>query len=459
MKLTSYVLLIIYFITSQCYALTPYSNDQLDELEKEFVQLINQSDQVERNPLANQYINHIGRTLALNAHLPQPHFFIVKSPEINAFAGPGGHIGVNTQLILSSSNESELAAVMAHEMAHVRLHHLYQLIEHQKQMRIPMLASILASLALGIINPTLGGGAMMAAFGGLAQDNINFIRSNEKEADRIGIDMLIRAGYNPQGMPSFFRKLQQSSRYYYTDNVPSILRTHPLDDDRIAEAENRIQRQAKKSYQENPEYHLFKELIRTEVTTNPKDLLDYYPGQCQKSNTAEACQYGLSLALIKLDRWSQAERHLNPLVSSHPENPYYQIAMGEIETGQKNYKSATARLNDLYANYPDSYSALMAYAQALDSANQADRAAAILLKGSRLYPKDVQLCRNLARAQARTGMKGYAYFSQAQCLLLEGRHRDAMRQLGTAKKMAGKDEYLQARIAAKMDEIKFILAK
>ena len=173
------------------FAYSPYSTRELDQLEKEFVEQINLADNVIRIPLANQYINHLGEILARNGQLPQPYFFLVNSNEINAFAGPGGYIGINSQLILATANESELAAVMAHEMAHVRLHHLYRMLEHQKQMRIPMLASMLASIALGIVNPALGSGAMMASLTGFAQDSISYVRSNEKEADRIGIDMLI----------------------------------------------------------------------------------------------------------------------------------------------------------------------------------------------------------------------------------------------------------------------------
>lgn len=161
--------------------LSPYSTSELEQLEKEFVQQINQSESVERSPLASQYINRIGKNLAHAGHIKAPDFFIVKSNEINAFAGPGGHIGINSQLILTTSSESELAGVMAHEIAHVRLHHLYRMIEHQKQMRIPMLASILASAALGVINPTVGMAGMMGAMTGFSQDNINFTRSKEKK--------------------------------------------------------------------------------------------------------------------------------------------------------------------------------------------------------------------------------------------------------------------------------------
>ena len=248
-----------FIFNNAAYAFSAYSNKELDELEQQFIQQINQSNLVIRDPLAIQYINHLAQRLAQHGDLAKPYFFLVNSNEINAFAGPGGYIGVNSQLVLASDNESELAAVMAHEMSHVRQHHLYRMIEHQQQMRIPMLASMLASIALGVINPALASGALMGSLTGFAQDNINFVRSNEKEADRIGIDMLIKSGLDPRGMAGFFKKMQENSRYYYTDNVPAILRTHPLDDERIAEAENRSQHIKHKNYTDNVDYHYFKE--------------------------------------------------------------------------------------------------------------------------------------------------------------------------------------------------------
>ncbi|KTD73691.1 M48 family metalloprotease [Legionella tucsonensis] len=433
-------------------ALSPYSTSELEQLEKEFIQQINQSESVERNPLASQYINRIGKKLAHAGHIKTPDFFIVKSNEINAFAGPGGHIGINSQLILTTSSESELAGVMAHEIAHVRLHHLYRMIEHQKQMRIPMLASILASAALGVINPTVGMAGMMGAMTGFSQDNINFTRSKEKEADRIGIDMLIKAGYNPQGMAAFFKKMQENSRYYYTANVPAILRTHPLDGDRIAEAENRTSQFSHKKHIDSLEYPLVKELIRTSVIRDPKMLLDYYEHQCNKKTPAYACQYGHALTLINNNNYTKAAAILTPLLVQN-NNLYFQIAMAQTETGLFQHKEALSRLGEIQKNYPDNYAALMAYAQGLLAANQHEKAASILLKGSRKYKQDLVLCRELARAQAQSHQKGYAYFTQAQCLLLEGQKRAAVAQLKVARSLANKDPYLLERISAKIDEI------
>lgn len=442
------------FLVGSSFAegLSPFSTNELEQLEKEFVQQINQSESVARNPLASQYINRIGKNLAHAGHIKTPDFFIVKSNEINAFAGPGGHIGINSQLILTTSSESELAGVMAHEIAHVRLHHLYRMIEHQKQMRIPMLASMLASAALGVINPTIGMAGMMGALTGFSQDNINFTRSKEKEADSIGIDMLIKAGYNPHGMAAFFKKMQENSRYYYTANIPAILRTHPLDADRIAEAENRTSQYSPQKYSDSLEYPLFKELIRTTVIRDPKTLLDYYEHQCNKKTPAYACQYGYALALINNNNFSKAVAVLNPLLVEHT-NLYFQIAMAQAETGLTQHKAAISRLEEIQKNYPDNYAALMAYAQGLLAANQNEKATSVLLKGSRRYKQDLPLCRDLARAQAQSRQKGYAYFTQAQCLLLEGQKRAAVAQLKVARSLAKNDSYLLSRISAKIDEI------
>ena len=444
----------LFFTSLSAIAYSPYSNKELDELEKEFIQQINSSNSVIRNPLAIQYINHLGKTLAQHGQLKAPYFFIVKSNEINAFAGPGGYIGINSQLILATVNESELAAVMAHEMAHVRQHHLYRMIEHQKQMRIPMLASMLASIALGVINPSMGTGAMMASMSGFAQDSINYVRSNEKEADRIGIDMLIKSGQDPRGMANFFKKMQQNARYYYTANVPAILRSHPMDEDRIAEAENRSQRLTQTSYPQSLNYQLFKELVRVSVMDNSKQLLDFYQYECSKPQSGIACEYGYVLALLDSNQYQPALTRMTPLIAHDPTNLDFQITIAEAETGLKQYNQAISRLRELNGNFPENYAIIMALAQSLVASQQPVEAASVLLKGSRQFKHDLPICEELAQAQAASHHKAYAYFTEAQCQLLQGNHRLALQQLKLAKKLITNDRLLAARIDAKIEEVK-----
>jgi beta-barrel assembly-enhancing protease len=434
------------------HAFSAYSNKELDELEQQFIQQINQSNLVIRDPLAVQYINHLSQRLSQH-NSEKTAFFLVNSNEINAFAGPGGHIGVNSQLILASENESELAAVLAHEMAHVRQHHLYRMIEHQKQMRIPMLASMLASIALGVINPALASGALMGSLTGFAQDNINFVRSNEKEADRIGIDLLIKSGLDPRGMAGFFKKMQQNSRYYYTDNVPAILRTHPLDDERIAEAENRSQHIKRTSYPDNIDYHYFKELIRTLVDTDDKRLFDFYKQQCFKHNSQDACQYGLALTNMRMNDFKTAAENLKKLLPQQKNNLYIELAMLKAEIGNQEYQQASKHINELQANHPENYAIIFTHAQMLISNNQAPAAASLLLKASRKFKTDLPMCFALARAEALSQRQAYAYFTLAQCYELQGEHREAVRKLKLAKTMIKDDPILKLRIAAKIEEI------
>lgn len=436
------------------HAFSPYSNRELDQLEKEFVEQINQSPLIIRDPLAKQYIQHLAQLLSKHGSMPTPDFFIVNSNEINAFAGPGGHIGINTQLILASDNESELAAVMAHEMSHVRLHHLYRMLEHEKQMKIPMLASMLASIALGAVNPMLGTGALMATLGGFAQNDISYVRSNEKEADRIGIDMLYRSGLDPRGMAGFFKKMQLNTRYYYSANIPAILRTHPIDEDRIAEAEDRCAQMKLHEVPDDLDYHLFKELIRTTVSSDEKTQIENYQ-RCIAANPNElSCQFGYGLSLMNINQFEKAEQVFQKLAQSYPQEIYFTIALTRAENGHQHATQAIQQLQALQVLYPDHLAILTALAESYTAANQPGNAAAILLKASRIFPHDLSICEALARAEAQNQRKDYAYFTAAQCQILQGQRREARRLLKLAQSITKKDIYLKARIEAKLDEMK-----
>lgn len=444
------LLLCITMISTASYAYNPYSTKELEELEKEFIQQINQSDLVVRHALASQYINRLGARLAQVASMPSPYFFIVRSNEVNAFAGPGGFIGVNTQLILATDTESELAGVMAHELAHVRLHHLYAMIEHQKQMRVPMLASLLASLALGVINPVLANGALMATITGLSQDNINFTRAKEKEADRIGINMLIRANFDARAMARFFKKMQETTRYYYTANVPAILRSHPLDDDRIAEAENRSWQLKQKGVQSSEDFIYFKELIRVAANEDSQRLLNYYRQSCPHK---VACDYGEALIYLSLNQFEAAKRKAERLIEQDPNNLYFKLALIEANIGVKNLGEVYKQLDDLKTNNPDNYAVLIAYSRGMRAIKKPELAVRALIPGRRQYKTDLPLCQELAEAASEVPNKAFAYFTEAQCELLQGHKAAALRQLKLVKEMSKHDAYLKARAEAMIEEI------
>lgn len=459
MKLKNVIILVcatLSFIASSCFGFSAYSNKELDQLEKEFKNEINHSPQVLKNPLAKTYINQLAARLALHGNMEKPYFFIVASPEINAFAGPGGYIGVNTQLILATDSESELAAVMAHEMAHVRLHHLYRMIEHQKQMQIPQLASLLAAAALGLVNPALGTGALMGTLSGFQQDSINYVRSNEKEADSIGIDILSKANLDPIGMPRFFQKMQQSMRYYYTDNIPAILRTHPLDEYRIAEAENRIaQMPKKKAVFSSNSYYLFKELIRHEVAHDSNTLINYYQKLCRKNSPGFACSYGEALTELELNRPEKAKNLLMGILQDDiAKDPFISLALAKAEQGLGNKTDAQQIYQKFYEISPDNSAVINEYSEFLNDEDNPKKALSMLLKAHRKLPQDLSICLKLARVQAKLKLTAQAYFTEATCHMIKGEKRAAMEQLNTAKRYAKPNGYMFQRITAKMDELK-----
>jgi predicted Zn-dependent protease len=454
MKFTR-ILTLLLLIHSTCFGFSAYSNKELDDLEVQFKKEINQSPQVLRTPLADRYINKLAARLARHGQMDKPYFFIVKSKEINAFAGPGGYIGVNTELILASQNESELAAVMAHEMAHVRLHHLYRMIEHQKQMQIPKLAGILAAIALGVINPTLGTGAMIGAMDSFEKDTISFIRSNEKEADSIGMDILTKADFDPEGMPSFFKKMQMNARYYYSANIPAILRTHPLDEDRIAEADNRIaQLKGRQSSASSQQYHLFKELIRHQVPHNTQQLFEYYNKQCLKNSPSYACQYGLALNYQENNHDEKTIQILEPMAQgAFINDPFINLALAQ----SYEVKGKKSEAKDIYQKFyditPNNTAVLDQYSEFLESDNPRKNLS-MLLKAHRKFKNDLNICYKLARAQAQLHMTAQAYFTEATCHALQGEKKAALTQLNVAKKYTKPNSYMAQRIDAKIAEIK-----
>ncbi|MCX7115946.1 MAG: M48 family metalloprotease [Gammaproteobacteria bacterium] len=443
---------LLYLLATSVFAFNPYSNSELDDLEKKFVAEINQSNQVVRDPLTISYLNQLGKRLTDSIHTSPSTFFIVESNEINAFAGPGGYIGIHVPLILATHSEDELAAVMAHELSHVKLHHLYDMIEHEKMMRIPTAASMLAAMALGVINPMLGSGMMAATLSGAAQHSINYTRAHEKEADRIGMQMLAKAGFNPHAMAQFFNKMHQETRYSATDNIPALLRSHPLDEERIAEAEDRADHLPHVHSAPSLQYELFKTYIRYKVTTQPRELMTYYTNQADKSSLIN--RYGLALAYISANQFQQADNILLQLNKEAPNQPFLILTLTQAELALNDNSTAITTLKQLYTSQTAHYATLLALADAYAQARQTAAAVTLLTKGFRQYPRDITICHMLAKAEAQNHRPGYAYFIEAECDHLLGQDKLALQRLKLARQLSKSDAYLKARIEAKIEELK-----
>src|SRR5512134_3004360 len=193
------------------------------------------------DPEVSDYVDGLGRRLLAANPGAQPdfEFFVVRDPTINAFALPGGFVGVHTGLLLAAESESELASVLAHEIAHVTQRHIARMLGQQQQMQLPMLAAIAAAILLGGSRPDLAAGATAAVQAGAVQTQLSYSRDFEREADRIGFQALEDAGFDMHAMGSFFEKMQRGMRIADDGSVPGYLRTHPITTERIADAQNR----------------------------------------------------------------------------------------------------------------------------------------------------------------------------------------------------------------------------
>ena len=292
----------------------------------EFMREIRRKVSIIQDPILTDYINRLGDRLVIAAKADPDsfHFFIINNDQINAFAGPDGNVGVFTGLILETKSEGELAAVMAHEIAHVTQFHIARSYQEVKQNAIPMAAALLASVALTAVNPEAGAGAISATLAGTQQHIINFTRSNEEEADRVGIDTLYQANIDPQSMPDAFLTLERNKRLYGNQGS-ELLSTHPVTPSRIADAMNRVERYTAKDWRIDESYPLVKERLRVYTSNDNLKIINYYKQMLAASSTPEnklALEYGYALALLKINKLKKAKKVSESLVKQDPQSNF-----------------------------------------------------------------------------------------------------------------------------------------
>lgn len=444
--------------------MTPAQEKRLGQA---FMRNIKASQKLIEEPFARDYIEKLGKTLttatgeeAANSF----NFFIVDNPQINAFAGPGGHIGVYTGLILTTESESELAAVMAHEIAHVTQNHLMRTFHEASQLSIPSAAILLASVILGA---TVGGDAAIAAAAtgqaALIQNQINFTRSNEKEADRLGINTLAAANFDTHAMPVFFERMGRKNRAYASE-LPEFLRTHPVTTNRIADSISRADQFPYQQHRDNLHYHLVKNLIRQKSFSSPQQAEKYFRTNLEEGRyrNAESQQFGLVLALIEQRKFSQAQQQIDSLLEKHPREAVFLIFDSRLKAQTGQLPTAIKHLEKSANLLPDNYSINMQLAELYIQAGQYDKAVELLQLITLLRPDDDQVYKRLAEAAGKNKDLAIAHAYQADHLYLNGQLEAAIKQLEIALRQEKIDFYLASKLEAKLqnlqDEFKILKA-
>jgi predicted Zn-dependent protease len=334
---------------------TLLSPAQEKELGEAFYRQLHAESVINEDLELQQYIQSIGHQLAAHSMAPSNpfHFFVVMDPSINAFAGPGGYIGVHSGLIMLTESESELASVLGHEIAHVTQRHLYRGAESAGRMSIPTIAATLAAILLSSQSPMMGQAALMGVQAGNVQFQINFTRDHEKEADRVGMSTLFDANYDPRSMPVFFERMQQATRYY-GNGVPEFLRTHPMSESRVADTRGRAEIYPYRQYPDSIGYLLAKAKLRVMLASDKKVAEQYFMGQAMQGTPEQRAiaTYGLGLVYLETLQFDQASRLFAQLTADYPNQPQYISALAKTAVESHDYETA----NKLYAaaasNFP-----------------------------------------------------------------------------------------------------------
>jgi len=423
---------------------------------------IQQSVDLVDDPEVVSYIQSIGYRIVAASDAPHLRytFFMVPDSSVNAFATPGGFIGVHSGLLLTSQTEDELASVLAHEAAHITQRHLLRSFEKSKQMNIPMTVAMIAAVILGAADPALGSAAIMAVQAGGVQMQIDFTRAHEAEADNLGMMTLVRAGFDALAMPKFFERLQQTSRFYSSGAVPDFLRTHPVTTSRIAEARGRaVTYPLKRQLSDTLQFYLIREKLRVMMATNTSQLLQYYENTLKTggSSNKTATRYGYSLALSAVGNYTQARNVLQTLIEQDNDRLNYQLALAEIEISVGRLSAALKIYQESQKLYPDDQALTLMQVKALLLANLPQEATKLLLKQLELGSPSGQLYKLLADAKGKLGEKSQAHSWLAEYYYSSGRLAQAADQLRLAADFAKGDEYQLAKISARLRDVEVIL--
>lgn len=420
------------------------------------------------DPELSQYLTTMGRKLAAFAPgaVPEVEMFGVRDPEINAFAMPGGFIGVNTGLIVSSGSESELAAVLAHEIGHVVQRHIARGMTQQSQNSMVMLASLagalLAALAGGGGNLAMG----VAAFGQAAAINrqLGFSRDAEREADRAGFTMLTKAGYDAQGMAQMFSRLMNASRLNEGAGGGSWASTHPLSIERMSDVQNRVRSLPPSRHVDSDDFWYVRAKMRV---VQGRDAVSLRSATQQLQDEAQALSgvrrsaayYGLALQAFQRNNLDDAERQLGLAAADGRESAQMAKLSVDIALARKDNRRALDLAQAATKRWPEQRALGIAYAAALQSNGRHAEAQDYLRAKIKQWGSDEpSLYQMLANSEERTGKPVQARRDLARYYVLTGAFAAAESQLQQARGMSS-DFYEQSQIDVQIKEVKDKLAE
>lgn len=409
-----------------------YSLEEEYRMGREFLRSVRRSAPTITDPLLNDYLVNFTHNLAVHSDLQDYRlaFVIIDSPALNAFAAPGGIIGVNGGLFLNAHTEGEFASVIAHELAHVSQRHFARSVEDAQRRRLPELATLLASVVLMGAGSSAGPAAVMAAQGRAIENQLRFSRQNEAEADRLGLRTLYGAGYDPDAMASLFERLVAMTRF--SSRPPEFLLSHPVTESRVADARSRANQYPERAAPPDLEYQLMRARVEVHYEPNKANAITDFSQRLQDnldSNNTDGLRYGLAMAYFENDQHDRALELIEQLLAKEPNRITYVASKAEILVDGGDAKTALPFIEHHLRINPANHPLTMAKADALVGIRDYRAAVSVLEAHVQRRPDDHNLWYMIAETQGQAGDISKVHQARAEYFILVGDFRSAREQL------------------------------
>ncbi|MEN6467291.1 MAG: M48 family metalloprotease [Syntrophaceae bacterium] len=451
--ITGAVLMLLLVPASFCSAEFTFEDEM--KLGRELYEKLEAGDQLSKDPRVSSYINDLGRKILNQSNKPVPYdfkFSVVKSGAINAFATPGGFIYVNEGTIILAEDECEIAGVIAHEIAHVNCRHIAQMVEKSKKINFATMAAVLAGAILG------GGGAGAQAAIGLSLAtattlSLKYSRENEEEADRMGMQYLVSAGYDPKGMLDFMKIMKNYE--FYSSNVPSYFLTHPGTEDRIRYLDGLIH----VKYTQKGADDFFGKLGRVQALLvlgekEPGPALKYFQKKLESSPDNTDALYGASVALARLGKTDEAAASFNRVLKADPNDIDALREYGIMYFNMRRMKEAESCLKKAYAVNDGDAQTILYLGKCYEDSGRFREALELYSKYQQRNARDTNIYYNLAMMYGRTGDEGMSHYNFGIFFKKKGKQDSAIFHFQSALKSFPPDSDKYAEISSELEQLK-----
>jgi predicted Zn-dependent protease len=380
---------------------------------------------------------------------------VLKDPTINAFAMPGGVIGVHTALIAITQTESELASVFSHEMGHVEQHHMARMLARQSNTTVLALASLLLAVVVGVRGGSgdVAGAALMGGQAAIIQRQLAYSRDYEREADRMGLQILYSAGFDPQGMPDFFSRMYQQTRIGENNAIPYLM-THPLTMDRITDISGRVHQLPPHPVVSSDNYVLVRAKIE-EMSLGGHLAIERLNDRKATGRLDQMGRwYGLARAYLEENRLAEARKALTQLQALKPDSSMVNMLDADIALAEKRFESAAQICHAAFSEFPVRRSLVYCEAEAWLAAGKPQNAFNAVDGSLRTNRQDYRLYVLQAKASTALGRDAEAHRAQAEVYVLQGDISAAIDQLELAQRDRGGDYISQASVDARLRELR-----